>query len=488
MKSSLYYSAAAILIPTAAMSQSSYPTLSVQDVLFTAFQLTGSGIQPPNSMVLQFESDVNAYDFNETGPTYPPFAACGSTPETSSTDDSTCLNNWLSAVSNTITAPGQVVYARLPPARRQFGWYDICAGVTIPYGYGDTIYIFGGAKLRVPNWCTTPPTSMLTAAGPGGGPGPNDNDKTMLYISDLTLDGMGLPEFDLTIDHTNTILHNVHARNAAGETSLFGTFPATQSAPLYVEGGGQIYIDGSNRFECVNDSGPPYLYSSTGTSQNLPGVTSITACTYDIWFNGGHDSKVNDVVVIGAGFANIADSVGKGNSWIHPQTYNYSSSTDLSGTDMEAFQGILIDDRAHLLLDPYVGQANNYGIHVQHSSTGSQNLLILGGDVIGPGTGPATFVTVAMDPSVAVSVTDFQFQATQNCAAVLPGGPLAATSVFSDNNNCAFTTGSNAISVGALSVNGTATFNGVSNFPSLSTGSVAHTLCVTSTGKLIDCS
>ena len=65
MKRSLFYLAAAILIPTAAMSQS-LPIEQVQDVLFTAFQLTGSTAPPPNSMVLQFESEINAYDYNES--------------------------------------------------------------------------------------------------------------------------------------------------------------------------------------------------------------------------------------------------------------------------------------------------------------------------------------------------------------------------------------------------------------------------------------
>jgi hypothetical protein len=489
MKSRLYCSAAAILIPTAAMSQSSFPTLSVQDVLFTAFQLTGSTVQPPNSMVLQFESEVNAYDYSSSPSG---FVACGSASDVTGTpDDSSCLNAWLSSVGDSLTiAPGQLIYARLPPARRSSGWYDICTGVTIPDTYGYTIYIFGGAKLRVPPYCTTQPTSMITAGSvtpAPGPPGPQDNDKTMLYISDLTLDGMGLPEFDLTIDHTNTILHNVHARNAAGETSLFGSLRATQSAPLYVEGGGQIFIDGSNRFECVNDSSLTILYSSTGTTQNIPGVTSITACTYDIWFSAGHDSKVSDVVVIGAGFANIADSAGKGNSWIHPQTYNYNNVTDLSHTDMEAYQGILVDDHAHLLLNAYVGQTTNLGVHVSHNTgtpTANQNLLVLGGDVIGPGSNATTYSEIGIDAGALVSVTDFQFQTPSNCATIMAnstGTTLAGTSVFSDNNNCAFTWGSNALSVGALTVNGVATF------PSLSTGSVAHTLCVTSTGKLVTC-
>jgi hypothetical protein len=484
MKTSLCYFAAAMLIPTAAMSQT-YPTDQVQDIFFTAFQLSGSTFPPPNSMVLQFESEINAYDYN-ANTTYPPFTACGTTSDaTASPDDSSCLQAWLNAVMNTLTAPAKVIYARLPPARRSSGWYDICAGITIPSGYGDTIYIFGGAKLRVLPGCTTPPTAMVTV-----GPLAPDNINTILYLSDLTLDGKGLPRFVLELDHTNIMLHNMHVRNAAPATSVFGALPmppALPTAPLYVEGGGQIFIDGSNRFECINDPPEPPLYPnypySSSSTQNVAGSTTINYCTYDVWFDNGHDSKISDIVAVGAAYANIFDNTGNGNSWIHPQTYNYNANKDPTGKDMEAYQGILIDDHAHLLLNPYVGQTNNYGIHVQHVSgpTANQNLLILGGDVIAPGSTP--FVAFAMDPSALVSVSELQFQSpfTYTCAAVLAGGTLAATSVFSDNSNCTFTWGGNAVSVGPLTVNGTITFQ------SLAGGPLTQHLCVTPSGSVITC-
>jgi len=151
-------------------------------------------------MVLQFEGEINACDFSENGVSGP-FVPCGSSTETAMTDDSLCLNNWLNAVALTITAPGQVIYARLPPARRASGWHDICSGVTIPSAYEDTIYIFGGAKLRIPPApsvapqpvCTTPPNAMLTVGSVNDVPiNPNlpntvpENNLTMLYLSDLT--------------------------------------------------------------------------------------------------------------------------------------------------------------------------------------------------------------------------------------------------------------------------------------------------------------
>ena len=294
--------------------------------------------------------------------------------------------------------------------------------------------------------------------------------------------------------------------------------PNSVSAPLLAAGGGQIYIDGSNRFECSNmatiqsigyPNTPVYINSSANTATLISGVSTVEMCTYDVFFQNAHDSKVDNIVAIGAAFANIYDESGDGNSWIHPQTYNKQASNEPYGYDLEAYTGIFIDDRAHLLLNAYVGQSNNFGIYVHHDSTpANQDLLVLGGDIIGPGTGMGTFVAVGMDSGAFLNLSEFNFQTSQMCSGLYPSGSsLAASSSFRDNTNCSplFTWGTSNVdslsvagaltvtgssSLSGLVVSGPTTINGTSTvFSGLSTAGSGtnHHLCVTSGGTLYQC-